>query len=305
MALRRQASFNPTLTNYAQGYTQALDRALAEYFAPTVRVNSAIGAYKMLSDKAAFQAVNTARALGGKARRIEFSETDPTYNCQPQALEITIDDAERDGAGDEQAPLEEGKTRTLISTAVVSHEDKVMTVAKTLAAVGGIGQWGDEGANPIKELDAQIEAIAKDTGMLPNAIAFGLGAWNVFRNHPAVIKRFPGAAVVGVTPAQAQSLLLNPGIEVRWGILSKDLTKLGATASKTNIIGAEVFIFIRSQNPTTYDASWMKTFTVGSGSVTGVRTFRDESARSDILAVDWSEDIQITSTVAARRISIS
>ena len=305
MSLRRQASYNPTLTQFAQGYAQDLASALAEFVAPTVNVASALGQFKSFNEKNAFQALATGRALGGAANRIEMLETDPTYNCQPQALEITIDDAERDAAGDQTGPLEEGKTRTLLSVATISHEDKVITKMKTLAAVGSRGQWSDTSVDPIKEMDEQIEAIATATGMMPNGIVFGLTAWRTFRNHPKVLARQPGAAIIGVTETQAATMLLNPAAQIRIGVLSKDAAKVGASASKANMVGAEVFIFLRTPNPTTYDAGWMKTFTVGSGSVSAVRTYRDDRARSDVLAVDWSEDIQIVSTLAAKRLSIS
>jgi hypothetical protein len=305
MAIRRQASFNPTLTNYAQGYAQDLASALAAFVAPVVRVPAAVGQYKAFDEKNAFQAHDTGRALGGQARRIEFAAADPTYNCQPQALEIAIDDAERDAAGEQAQALEEGKVRTLISAAVISHEDKTVSVMKTLSAVGSKGQWSNTSNDPVAEIDEQIEAIAAATGMMPNAIVFGLGAWRVFRSHPKVAARQPGAAIIGVTEQQAATMMLNPAIQVRVGVLSKDTTKFGATASKTNIIGAEVFIFARSSSPTVYDPGWMKTFSAGEGSVTAVRQYRDESARSDVLAIDWSEDIRISSAIAARRLTIS
>lgn len=304
MSIRKQASYNPTLTQYAQGFSQDLASALAEFIAPTVRVPSALGQFKTFDEKNAFQALDTARALGGTARRIEFAESDPTFNCQPQGLEIPIDDAERDAAGEQQSALEEGKVRTLVSVATVSHEDKVVARMKTLAAVGGRGVWSNTSNDPIAELDEQIEAIATATGMMPNAIVFGLGAWRVLRNHPKVTARQPGASVVGVTEQQVATMTLNPAIQVRVGVLSKDAAKFGASASKQNIVGAEVFVFLRSANPTVYDAGWMKTFTVGDGGVTAVRQYRDEKARSDVLAVDWSEDIQVVAAVAARRLTI-
>jgi hypothetical protein len=41
------------------------------------------------------------------------------------------------------------------------------------------------------------------------------------------------------------------------------------------------------------------------GGVDVVRTYRDDAARSDILAVDWSEDIRVTSPVCARKLTAS
>jgi hypothetical protein len=49
----------------------------------------------------------------------------------------------------------------------------------------------------------------------------------------------------------------------------------------------------------------MKTFRLRRGGVDVVRTYRDDSARSDILAVDGSEDIRVTSSVCARKLTAS
>lgn len=303
--LRRQASWNPTLTNYAQGCAQDLGSALADFAAPAVRVPGAVGQYKAFDDKNAFQCPDTARAVGGRARRVEFLASDLSYNCQPQALEIAIDDAERDAAGNDLQSLEEGKVRTLISAAVTAHEDKVVSLMKTLTAVGGKGVWSNSSNDPVAEIDEQIEAIANATGMLPTGLVFGLGAWRVFRNHPKVTTRQGGAAIATITEQRAAGMFLNPGIQIRVGVLSRDLAKAGATANKSNLVGAEVFLFHRTANPTAYDPGWMKTFTTGEGGVTAVRQYRDEAARSDVLALDWSEDIRIVSTISARRLTIT
>ncbi len=49
----------------------------------------------------------------------------------------------------------------------------------------------------------------------------------------------------------------------------------------------------------------MKTFRLRRGGVDVVHTYRDDSTRSDILAVDWNEDIRVTSAVCARKLTAS
>ncbi len=304
MGKRSQASANPTLTNYAYGLAQDFLSALAEFFAPTCEVGSSIGQYKVFDDKNAFQIYDTARALGGPATRIEFKASDASYNCKPQALEIPVDDAEREAAdAEDPIRLDESKIRTLVQSSQLSHENKVLTAVNTLAAVPNVGIWSDVDVDPIKEIDEQILAIATLTGMLPNALGLGLGAWNVLRNHPKVIARQPGAAVVGLSLVQLSAMLVNPSIECRVGILNKDTTKFGATKNATNIMGAVVVPFIRSSNPTQYDPSFMKTFTTRRGGVSSVWTRRE--ARADVHAVDWSEDIKITGASCAKRIAVT
>lgn len=307
---RQNASYNGRLTNYAHGLSQDLASSLAEFLAPTVVTPASIGQFKKYDEKNAFQVYDTSRPLGGGAVRIKFESTDPTYNCKPQALEIPVDDAERDSAGDDataQQALDESKISTLLSATHVGHEDKVLAAIKAgVAAVGGVGVWSAPAVNnPIVEIDAQIKAITVAAGRMPNRIAFGIGAWNYFRNHDKVIGRFPNAALVGVTKEQARGLFLNPSMEIAVGVLSKDTAKWGNAAAKVNIVGDEVFIFYASNAPTIYDPSAVKTFMTRRGSVEAVRTYRDEGARSDVHAVDWSQDIQVVSTVLIKRITVT
>ncbi len=303
------SKFNVTLTNYARGIAQDLRSSLADFIAPEVIVPAATGQYKDFDDKNCFQILDTSRAVGGPARRLEFAATDPTYNCLPQALEIPIDDHERDEAGQgDPLHLEQAKTQTLISSAVASHEVKVFSaVSSSVAAEGGVGAWSGSGnANdPIAELDGLIESLATDTGMMPNRLVIGLPAWAAIRHNPQVIARFPGAASVGVTRNQFASLLLNPDLDIRVGVLSHDENKWGKEKSAANIVGSELYLFHGNNRPTLYDPCFMKTFRTRRGGVDMVRTYREESSRSDVLAVDWTEDIKLTSGISAKRITVS
>ena len=300
------AAINPTLTTYAQGLSQDIDTALADFIAPTVVVGATAGKYKKFNDKNAFLAyAETRRAIGGPATRLKFSADDGDYNCEPHALEITIDDEERRRAGETQDRLERAKTRTLITTSVLSKEDRVMSLVKaSVSAVNGKGVWSNAANDPIAEINDQIKALAIATGMYPNRIALGLGAWAVLRDHPKVMARQPGAELIGLTTEQLARMLLNPSIEVKVGMLSKT-TAWGKADAKSNIVGDEVFIFLGSANPTEYDPSALKTFTAAEGSVSAVRVYRDETARSDVLAVDYSEQIVLTGSACIKRITIT
>ena len=93
--------------------------------------------------------------------------------------------------------------------------------------------------------------------------------------------------------------------EIRVGVMAYDANKTGKAASKANVVGSEVFLFHGSDAPTQYDPGFAKTFSIGANSVEDVRMYRDEGCRSDILAVDWSEDVKVVSTLCAKRITVS
>ena len=307
MGLRSEASVNPTLTNYASGVLNDLQSATADFLAPQVQVPATIGQYKAYDNKNAFQTHDTSRGVGGPARRIFMDVSEPTYNCLPQALEITIDDSERDAAGTlNPLDLEQAKVKTLVQSSVLSHEKHVITtVNAAVSATGGVGVWSNDANDPVDEIDAQIEAIAKDTGQLPNAILMGMTAWRRFRQNAKVVAKQPGAALIGLNQGQASAMLINPSTEIRLSTMAYDTTKQGKTRSNSFVNGDDVYIFVRSATPTIYDPSALKTFAGGRGGVTAVREYRDESSRSDVYAVDWSRDVKVTSSISIKRITTS
>ena len=307
MGLRAEASVNPTLTNYASGVLNDLQSATADFLAPQVQVPATIGQCKAYDNKNAFQTHDTSRGVGGPARRIFMDVSEPTYNCLPQALEITIDDSERDAAGTlNPLDLEQAKVKTLVQSSVLSHEKHVITtVNAAVSATGGVGVWSNDANDPVDEIDAQIEAIAKDTGQLPNAILMGMTAWRRFRQNAKVVAKQPGAALIGLNQGQASAMLINPSTEIRLSTMAYDTTKQGKTRSNSFVNGDDVYIFVRSATPTIYDPSALKTFAGGRGGVTAVREYRDESSRSDVYAVDWSRDVKVTSSISIKRITTS
>jgi hypothetical protein len=297
---------NETLKNFASGLSQdAMQNSLAEFVAPRVVTGVASGQYKVFSDKNSFLAPDAARAIGGKAHRIGFESTDAYFNCAPSALEITIDEFERQAAGSDAGMLEEAKTKAVVTQAILSHEKAVFAaVNAALRAVDSRGNWSSSGYDPIAQIDEQIAAIANATGQMPNRMVLGLAAWQILRGNANVLERQPGAQLIGLTTAQLAAMTLNPNMEIRIGVLAYDANKSGKTASKGNIVGSECYIFVGSAAPTQYDPSFAKTFSAASGSVFDVRMYQDDP-RTDVIAVDWTSDIKVVAAACGRRITVS
>ena len=297
------STFRETLKNYAFGVAQDVKTSLADFIAPRVPVGMGSGQFKMFNEKNAFQVYDTARGVGGPATRMAFEATDGYFNCAPNALEVAIDDQEREKAGSADSALEEAKVRTLVINAALAREKKVFDLIKT--GVGIASTWTSSGSDdPIELIDAEIEAIANATGMLPNRMVIGLGAWRKIKNHAEVLKRQSGTSNKGVSLEELAGMLLNPMIDIRVGVMAYDTAKMGKAANKQNVVGSEIFIFHGNDNPTQYDPGFAKTFSIGANSVEDVRMYREEKVRSDILAVDWSEDVKVISTLCAKRIQV-
>lgn len=298
------STFSETLKNYAFGVAQDVKTSLADFIAPRVPVGMGSGQFKKFNEKNAFQVYDTSRGVGGTATRMAFEAADEFFNCAPNALEVAIDDQEREKAGSADTALEEAKVRTLVINAALAREKKVFDLIKSGVSVAST--WTSSGSDdPIDLIDAEIEAIANATGLLPNRMVIGLGAWRKIKNHAEVLKRQSGTSNKGVSLEELAGMLLNPTIDIRVGVMAYDTAKMGKAANKQNVVGSEIFIFHGNDNPTQYDPGFAKTFSIGANSVEDVRMYREEKVRSDILAVDWSEDVKVISTLCAKRIQVA
>jgi hypothetical protein len=314
MSRQSSAAINYVLTAYAQGLMQDImqAQAIVNAICPTVTVAGAAGGFKKFDDRNTFTVYNTQRGLGGSARRIEFNATDGTFNCHPQALEVTVDDAERelaDAGGTDLAQqlLDQGKIRALLNGTALSHVSKVLIyVAANTTAVAQRGNWSNADIDPVDQLDEQLDALSVDVGQTTGiSVLLGVSSWRALRNHPKVKARCNGVQVGGISREQLAGMLLFPA-NIVIGALSKATNKPGqSTVTKANVIGDNVYLSYSVPNPTQYDPSPFKCFTTGRGNIASVRTYRDDSARSDVHAVDWSEDLESTSSLSVRRLAIT
>ncbi len=312
MSRSSSATLNYQLTAYAQGYMNDLadSLSLAERLAPTTPVPGTTGQYKKFSDANSFQLYNTTRALGGDPSRVEFSATDGTFSCKPQALEITVDQEERRQVGLDnpvgQQLLDQGKIKSLINLTALSHVNKVVTaVLAALTAVSDRGNWSNANVDPIDQLDEQLDLLTKEVGSTSNIkLDMDVSAWRALRNHPKVKARTSGVQVGGITQNQLKDLLMIP-VDFKVSSIVKNTAALGQTVSKGRVLGSEVILSYSLPNPTLYDPSAFKTFTAGMSSLTAVRSYQAANGFWDGHIIDWSEDIVQTSSTAAKRLTIT
>lgn len=316
MSRSSSAAINYTLTAYAQGLANDIMAAqeIANALCPIVPVTGAAGSYKKFSDRNSFTVYNTQRGLGGSAKRILFEATDGTFNCEPQALEVTVDRHERDLADANGNPLaqsllDQGKIRALVNSTALSHVDKIVSfVNANVTAEETVGNWSNNDIDPIDQLDLKLDELTTDVGSSQFInLVLSTSSWRALRNHPKVKARCSGVQVGGISREQLAAILMIP-VNVVIGSAAKMSSKEGQTVAKggkTRVLASNAYLTYSVPNPTPYDPSALKCFTTGSGNIESVRTYKDPSDRFDVHAVDWSEDIQLTGSLAIRRLAIS
>lgn len=306
------AILNRPLTNYAQGLSQDTQEAdiLVNALCPTVQTVAATGTYKSFDDRNSFSAIDTSRGLGGSVRMIDFVATDGTYNCQPQALGIKVDDREREQAGSNDAVaqqlLDEGKIRALINTTVTSHSKAIVDfVLANTTAVADRGNWSNVDVDPAEQIDEQLDALVTACGSQQGLyVVFSGNSWKTLRNHPKVKTRIGGIST-GATRQQVIDMFSYPA-SIVVGALTATTTRFGqTTVTKSQVLGANVIICYTSPNATIYDPSAFKCFTLGTGNIQSVYTYRQEDSVSDIHRIMWSRDIKKTGSACVKRLAIT
>ena len=222
------------LREFAQGAAQSAVQPVADFLAPTVEVPTSIGRYKIYTEKNRFAPPDTARAIGGRATVLSFDAADATYNCQPNALDFPIDYLEQIEEAALTNALMEGAT-IVAEVAALCHEQSVINTARRARPPAGAmaKTWsGDDGSDPIDDIDAQI--LERDQGRALRLAhgrrrAFRRRGLALFKNAPNVRGRFVAAgdyAIPNVTPAEATKLFVgNP--EVRTSYMVVDTAKEG------------------------------------------------------------------------------
>jgi hypothetical protein len=287
----------PYLTTYARGLVPNMDPVINR-FAPIVVTGAVRGQFKRWDDKNTLLVPDARRAVGGPRRRIEFLGSDGTYFMKSYGLEIGIDDQERDGA----INLEEAKTAALVAQGFQARAAAVMAVVNSRSADATPAWSTPTSGNPIADINTQILAIAQRTNQMPTDIVFSPQSWAWLVQHNTIADKFK-TGIVNATAIQAAGLLLNPSIRISVSTLAADTAKAGATKSSGFVTGNNVYIFISNDSPSLYDTSWLKTFRKDASGIEVVRMYRDESHASDMLALDWAEDIQLVHTDGARRLT--
>lgn len=308
------ATLNHQLTGFAQGHMNDLSeaRALAERLAPSTPVPGSSGQYKEFNAQNSFLPEDTARALGGDPTIIGFDATDATYGCKPQALEVRVDKTEKDAAGTNggalaQQLLEEGKVGALLNKTALSHGVQVVSfVIANTTPIADRGNWSNKDVDPIDQLDEQLDGLSLDCGSTSNImLTLDVSGWRTLRNHPLVKKRCSGVQVGGITREQLAALLMFP-VDVMIAALVKDTAGKKNTSAKARVLDSTALLHYSQPNPTLYDPSAFKTFTVGMGTpFSGVRSYMAPNGLWEGHLIDWSRDIKRTSTIAMRRLALT
>jgi hypothetical protein len=294
---------NPTLIQYAQGSAQDAMSRVADFLAPTVPVAASTGHYKKYDEKNRFYLPDTKRGIGGRAVELGFDASDATYNCTPHAIDVPVDILEQEE--DMMNSMKEAADMAA-EVGALSHEKQVIDTA--VAGLSAVTPSWVAANDPIDSIDGYILDVLKGArygGMLGVRVLLGATLFKNLKNHAKVTGRIvTGKNAKGTSAVNYDVLssLLIGDPEVRATFAIYDAAQAGKDDSISFLLDTSMLIFAAKDSPTRRDPSFMKTFRLRNRWMQPGTYSRDDG-RVDVAKFDWSADVQVTNSAAAKLIT--
>jgi hypothetical protein len=298
------------ILEYAAGAAQDAIAPVADFLAPTVPVAVEVGRYKKYTQKNRFHIPDSRRSPNGRAVEITWTAEDKTYNCQPHAIDVPVDILEEAETQDIENMFKEG-AEMAAEVGGLEHEKNVIDAALAAAVTRNVN-WG-AGNDPIADLDKaclDILKAAKYGSLMGIRVLFGASALMGLKNHPLVRGRYiVSAGTTGVAPMAAitkesigQILIGVP--ETRTSFMVYDSAGEGVPENIQFVLDNQILVFAAKESPTRRDPSFMKTFRLANQWMVPGSYLRDDQ-RVTVQKFDWSEDIEVTNSLAGIQFSIN
>lgn len=298
-------SGRPTIQEYAQGAARDATSLLADFIAPTVPVSKHTGKYKEYDLETRFKIPDTLRGLGGNATVLGFDRSDKEFNCAPHALDTPLDDIEIDEAEGENLLREAADDGAWL--AGLAHEKKVIDTALASAGAASGGAWSNPAGSddPVAEVNTAIIDVIKAAagGNTEIGIVMDPTVLVAFFAHNKTKGYFPGMESIAPTLENMQKLFVGR-TKAQVSFLVTDTAPVGKSKAMNWLMSAKMLVFARSSNPTRRDPSFMKTFRLRNRWMT-MGTYRKPDDRGEVVKLDWSEDVKVTNSTAAKLFTLS
>jgi len=292
---------------YAQGLVQDFISPVADFLSPVVNVSSPVGSYAIYTEKNRFKVPSTIRQPGAAATQITIGASAGTFNCKHHALDAPVDYLEQQaGEGFGENMIMEAAAMAA-EVGGLSHEKTVIDLAvSTLTGGASTLDYATSTNDIVDAIDTEIISVMKQAGgaggLLKVGLIFGVTAARKFKNHATIRSRYTNNAGRGNQPSptfeEASSLLFGRP-QTMIATCMQDTAAEGIAASYSYLLDNKVIIFVRSASPTRRDPSFMKTFRLmGRWMVPG--TYVKEDGRGEVAKFDWSEDVKVTNSGAAK-----
>lgn len=284
--------FSEPLTAFAVGWRDPSPLGeLLKFIAPVVHVGRRFEFKKATNAEHFYTETDDVRAIGSAFKRIGFtgeSVNEKTYN---KGLTVRVDH------DDEAGPDWRERYVQLLIQRLMRNELRRAIAAVDGAAAGSSKTWSSS-ANPDADVRAALTTATNASGIRPNRVIFGEGAWDIRADSYDAQDNAGAYRSASLDPDQLARKLLVDGVR----ILS---ARYQQTASaKAAVLGNIVYCYHAQGGAMKDEPSNIKRFlTPADGG--DFRVYVDENAKYTDITVEHYSNIVITSDLGIRKLTIS
>jgi len=185
------------LSNVSIAYAQEQNRFIASQVFPSVNVSHLSNKYHIFSKDAYLRSEAGLRAPGSQSRTANFQLSTGTYSCEEYGVAMNVDDLVAANA-DAGLDILTSTTRYVTEQLLLKRDQVFAAAAFTTGVWTGSTSgsditpstlWSASGGTPIKDIQAQQDAVESKTGRKPNVLVLGSDVYTALRDSDDILDR--------------------------------------------------------------------------------------------------------------------
>lgn len=291
------ANYSEPLTTFTVGWKDSENmEALLNFIAPVIHVGKRFEFKKANGNEAFLSEEDDVRAVGSVFKQVEFTGASVMSKTHNKGLTVRVD--HDDVAGDD---WEERYVQLLLRRLYCNELRRALSALETVAfrtdcIWGGAGENAQ--LNPDGDIRRALSSAADSSGIRPNRVLFGEGAWDMRSNiydlqNTSAAQR---AATLSMEDL-ARKLFVD---EIR--VINSRYQSSGGNKSK--VLGNDVYMFYTRNDLIKDEPANIKRFVMPlDGS--NFRVYREAHSKFTDITVEHYSNIIITSNTGIQRLSIA
>jgi len=288
------AHYSEPLTAFTVGWRDPENlEALLDFISPPVPVGRRFEFKRGDNAEAFYSETDDVRAIGSAFKRVEYAGESVNEKTLNKGLTIRVDHDEIVGEDWQERYVQ------LLLQRLYRNELRRAVAALDTAAGSATNETWDSSSNPDAAVRDALIAAADASGVRPNRIVFGEGAWAM---RSAAYDSQQNAAAfryAGLSPDELAPKLLVDGVRVI------SARYQSAPAAKTAVVGDAVYTFYAEPAIAKDEPSNLKRFVTPVDGGGNFRVFLEETAKYTDLTVEHYSSIVATSTLGVQKLAVA
>jgi hypothetical protein len=290
------AHYSEPLTAFTVGWQDPENlQALLDFLSPPVPAGRRFEFKRHDNAEAFFSETDDVRAIGATFKRVEYTGDSVLGKTLNKGLTIRVDHDE--AVGDD---WQERYVQLLLTRLLRNEVRRAFAAIQAGASISSV-TWPEDGtaANPDADIRAALISAANSSGVRPNRVLFGEGAWGLRGSCYDAQNNAGARRSADLTPADLALKLFVDGVRVAAARYQT------APTTKAAIVGNQVFCFYAEPLPGKDEPANIKRFFTPTDSGGPFRVFLEDHAKYTDISVEHYSTVIVTSELGLQGLTAS